>query len=45
MTNLNEIESGVDRRPNPPPKFIEQIGKALKKSPLMMMIQKFNTFN
>jgi len=26
MTNLNEVESGVDRRPNPPPKFIEQIG-------------------
>lgn len=25
MTNLNEIESGVDRAPNPPPKFIEQI--------------------
>lgn len=25
MTNLNEAESGVDRRPNPPPKFIEQV--------------------
>lgn len=28
MTALNEIESGVDTQPNPPPKFIETVGKS-----------------